>query len=163
MHQPEPGFTRMFINAGKADNFYPNQLIELINKNMRKRVQIGKIDLLKSFSFFEIEDAQAKSVMDSLNKASLNGRSISVEIAGEDTRGAGTGRESRGGSRESRGGSGRRYSDRPASAAPRKSREERGYAAKRGPKRRDDNQQSFRDEKPDFNNEEGWARRKSRK
>ena len=130
---------------------------------MRKRVQIGKIDLLKSFSFFEIEDAQAKSVMDSLNKASLNGRSISVEIAGEDNRGAGASRGNRGGSRESRGEGGRRYSDRPASAAPRKSREERGYAAKRGPKRRDDNQQSFRDEKPDFNNEEGWARRKSKK
>jgi len=163
VHQSEPGFTRMFINAGKADNFYPNQLIELINKSTRKRVQIGKIDLLKTFSFFEIEDAQAKTVMESLNKASLNGRSISVEIAGEDTRGAGTGRESRGGSRESRGGAGRRYSDRPASAAPRRSREERGYASQRGPKRRDDNQQSFRDEKPDFNNEEGWARRKSRK
>ena len=160
-HRSEPGFTRMFINAGKADNFYPNQLIELINKNMKKRVQIGKIDLLKSFSFFEIEDAQAKSVMETLNNTSLNGRSISVEIAGEDNRGGGS-RESRGGNREGRGGAPRKYSDRPASAAPRRSREERGYAASRGPKRRDDSRPTYRDEKPD-SNEEGWARRKSRK
>ncbi|WP_321439153.1 DEAD/DEAH box helicase [uncultured Bacteroides sp.] len=152
-HQPEPGFTRMFINAGKADNFYPNQLIELINKSTKRRVQIGKIDLLKSFSFFEIEDSQAKSVMESLNQASLNGRSISVEIAGE---------ESRGGERSSRGGSGRKYSDRPASAAPRKSREDRGYSAQRGPKRRDDSKPSYRDSESGPK-EEGWARRKSRK
>lgn len=142
-HKSEPGFTRMFINAGKADNFYPNQLIELINKNMRKRVQIGKIDLLKSFSFFEIEDAQVKPIMSALNKATLNGRPISVEIAGE----------------ESNSGGGRRHSDKPA---PKKSREDRGYTSKRGPKKKDAYPQSFRDEEPDFS-EEGWARRKRRK
>ena len=174
-HRAEPGFTRLFINAGKADNFYPNQLIELINKNMKKRVQIGKIDLLKSFSFFEIEDAQVKSVMETLNATSLNGRSISVEVAGEDSRGSdrdsrgggsrdsrgGSSRDSRGGSREGRTGGARKYSDRPASAAPRRSREERGYSAGRGPKRSDDSRPSR--DNDSSSNEEGWARRKSRK
>ncbi len=148
----EPGFTRMFINAGKADNFYANQLIELINKSMNRRVQIGKIDLLKSFSFFEIEEAQAQSVMSALNSESLNGRKISVEIAGEETH--------RGTERRGSGSSPRKYTDRSSSPAPRRSREDRGYAASRGPKRRD--------EKPPYKSsesksgEEGWARRKKK-
>lgn len=145
-HKSEPGFTRMFINAGKADNFYPNQLIELINKSMRKRVQIGKIDLLKSFSFFEIEDAQVKTIMSSLNKATINGRPVSVEIAGEESHSGGGG------------GGFKKRSDKPSYPA-KKSREERGYSAKRGPRRNDE---SPRNNEPDFS-EEGWARRKSRK
>jgi len=143
--QAEPGFTRMFINAGKVDNFYPNQLIELINKNMKRRVQIGKIDLLKSFSFFEIEDAQVKPLISALNKTTLNGRKVSVEVAGEDSHGGGN----------------RKSSDRPSYGSPRRSREERGYTSKRGPKRRDDDKQNFRNEESN-SNEEGWARRKKR-
>lgn len=166
--QAEPGFTRMFINAGKMDNFYPNQLIELINKNMKKRVQIGKIDLMKNFSFFEIEDAQVGPLVEALNKTDLNGRSISVEVAGEE------------GPRQSSGGSGGRRpagprgdrSDRPRSDRPRtdrprtdrpdrpiRSREDRGYGAARGPKRTDDSAPR----RESGSGEEGWARRKTRK
>jgi len=59
-----------------------------------------------------------------------------------------------------------RYSDRTSiSCTKRKSREERGDTQqKEDLKEGDDNQQSFRDEKPDFNNgKKDWARRKSRK
>ncbi|MEG2573856.1 MAG: DEAD/DEAH box helicase, partial [Bacteroides sp.] len=80
----EPGYTRLFINAGKTDGFYPNQLIELINHSLHKRIQIGKIDLLKSFSFFEVESADASAVIEGLCKQSINGRKLSVEIAGDE-------------------------------------------------------------------------------
>lgn len=166
--QAEPGFTRMFINAGKMDNFYPNQLIELINKNMKKRVQIGKIDLMKNFSFFEIEDAQVGSLVEALNKTDLNGRQISVEVAGEEGP-----RQSSGGRRSAapRGDRGDRSrydrprgdrNDRPRGDRPEKpsrSREERGYGAARGPKRTDDSAPR----RESGSGEEGWARRKTRK
>lgn len=77
----ESGFSRMFINVGKTDGLYPNVLIEFINKNVSGRVAIGKIDLMKNFSFFEIEERSAKSVMKALSGEQLMGRKVSVEIA----------------------------------------------------------------------------------
>jgi ATP-dependent RNA helicase DeaD len=87
-HQAEAGFTRLFINLGKTDSFYPAQLIDLINTNTSSRVRIGRIDLMKNFSFFEVEEKQVKKVIAALSKETFNGRSISVEIAGEETEGS---------------------------------------------------------------------------
>ena len=42
------------------------------------------------------------------------------------------------------------------------SRAERGYSDARGPKKKDDWQEFFKDKEPDFS-EEGWARRKPKK
>ena len=42
--QAEKGFTRLFINLGKTDSFYPVELIDLLNKNTHKRVDLGRID-----------------------------------------------------------------------------------------------------------------------
>jgi ATP-dependent RNA helicase DeaD len=77
-------YTRLFINLGKNDNFYAEQLIELVNTNTRgKKVPIGKIDLLKSFSFFEVEPAYANDLIGVLNNAKFNNRKVAVEIAQE--------------------------------------------------------------------------------
>jgi len=82
-----PGtYTRLFINLGKSDGFYPEQLIELVNQNTKgKKVPIGKIDLLKSFSFFEVDPHYADNLMEALNKASFMDRRVTVEIAQEKT------------------------------------------------------------------------------
>jgi ATP-dependent RNA helicase DeaD len=117
-HEAQAGFTRLFINVGKMDDFYPPQLIDLINKRTHTHARIGKIDLMKNFSFFEIEESQAKKVINALNKEKFNDRPISVEIAGEE--------KSEGRS------SGDSYSDKKH--APKRNREERGYPSKRGPK-----------------------------
>ncbi|MFZ4455082.1 MAG: DEAD/DEAH box helicase [Bacteroidales bacterium] len=82
-NRAEEGYTRLFINIGKTDGLYPNQVIELINNNVGGRVQIGKIDLMKAFSFFEVESREAKNVVKGLNKADWYGRRINVEVAGE--------------------------------------------------------------------------------
>lgn len=79
--QAEPGFKRLFINLGKMDGLYPNTLIDLINSNVRKRVIIGKIDLLANFSFFEIEEKGARSVIEGLRNVNFFGQRISVEEA----------------------------------------------------------------------------------
>ncbi|MDR1556427.1 MAG: DEAD/DEAH box helicase [Tannerellaceae bacterium] len=80
-HAPEAGFTRFFINFGKADGLYPNQLIELINKCVPGKVRVGKIDLRDSFSFFEIEEKEAIRLMNRMNSFEVDGRRISVEPA----------------------------------------------------------------------------------
>jgi ATP-dependent RNA helicase DeaD len=77
-------FKRLFINLGKSDGFYPDQLIELVNANTRgKKIPIGKIDLLKNFSFFEVEADSAAELINALNNATFMDRRVAVEIAQE--------------------------------------------------------------------------------
>jgi ATP-dependent RNA helicase DeaD len=88
-----PGnYTRLFINLGKSDGFYPEQLIELVNTNTKgKKVPIGKIDLLKTFSFFEVEASYANDLISALSNATFMDRRVAVEIAQEKTDKPGTG------------------------------------------------------------------------
>ena len=177
----EKGYTRLFLNLGKTDGFYANQIIELINRNLKKeRIQIGRIDLMQNFSFFEIIEAQAPMVIKALNKVVLNGgRKVIVEVAGEnngksDKDGKKRSRKEREGEEKGSKRNGKKESRETAPKAEKKaekkakpSREERGYTAARGPKHKDDWKQFFqhdndrplKGEIPDFA-EEGWAKRK---
>lgn len=75
-------FKRLFINLGKTDGFYPEQLIDLVNKNTQgKKVPLGKIDLLKTFSFFEVEAEYVDYLIGALNNAKFNDRRVAVEVA----------------------------------------------------------------------------------
>ena len=79
-------YKRLFINLGKSDGFYPEQLIELVNSNTKgPKVPIGKIDLLKTFSFFEVEASYADGLIESLSNSTFMDRRVAVEIAQEKT------------------------------------------------------------------------------
>ncbi len=109
----EEGMTRLFINFGKMDNLFPNKLIELINKCVPGRVNIGKIDLLPKFSFFDVAEEDAQDVVDSMNQYEIEGRQISVEFADrvENKGGRGRGGSRRNSSRRERPVSRRKYGD----------------------------------------------------
>ena len=173
----EKGYTRLFLNLGKTDGFYANQIIELINRNMKKqRTTIGRIDLMQNFSFFEVAEKQANDVINALNKVNLNGRRVVVEVAGENSGKSDNGGRKNSSSRKSASTKEKTAkSASPKAAEERKlSRAERGYTEERGPKKQDDWKQFFnsdnskkksnklKGEEPDFN-EEGWARRKKQK
>lgn len=162
----EKGYTRLFLNLGKTDGFYTNQIIDLVNRNLRKeRIQIGRIDLMQNFSFFEVIQEQASQVIKALNKVVLSGgRKVCVEVAGENT-----GKSDKNGKKKKV--TAEKKTDKaPKADKPKKpSREERGYVNPRGPKKKDDWKQFFqqdnqplRGEEPDFS-EEGWAKRSKRK
>ena len=173
----EKGYTRLFLNLGKTDGFYANQIIELINRNMKKqRTTIGRIDLMQNFSFFEVAEKQANDVISALNKVNLNGRRVVVEVAGENSGKSDNGGRKNSSSRKSASTKEKTAkSASPKAAKERKlSRAKRGYTEERGPKKQDDWKQFFnsdnskkksnklKGEEPDFN-EEGWARRKKQK
>jgi len=83
-HKPDSGYTRIFINLGKANGLTPGSLIELLNKNIEgKRIPVGKIDLLNNFSFFEVEKDYAKHVFTGMKNSTFKGVPIGVEIAQE--------------------------------------------------------------------------------
>ena len=126
----EPGYTRLFINLGKMDNFFPNELISLLNNNTRGRVELGRIDLMPKFSFFEVDEKEAANVVKSLNRANWNGRKVSVEIAGEEGKEASKGKRKSEGGYAKEGGYGKKefdgkkrgFKDEKRSDAPRKGR-----------------------------------------
>ncbi len=174
----EKGFARLFLNMGKTDGFFATQIIDLINRNTKNmRVNVGRIDLMQNFSFFEVAEEQAKDVIRALNKVNYKGRKIIVELAGENT-----GKSDKSGKKQGRKEESSKQESRKSAKAskaekePKKekkakpSREERGYTNARGPKKKDDWKQFFAPEnskwlkgpEPDFE-EEGWARRKPKK
>ncbi len=77
----ERGYERIFINIGRMDGVNPATLMGFINDFVPGKVRIGRIDLMKSFSFFEVPEGDAKRVLKSLKGIEVEGRRISVEIA----------------------------------------------------------------------------------
>lgn len=82
--QAEPGFTRIFINLGKRDGIFPKQLISFMNSLVHHRIEMGRIDLLTNFSFFEVPEREARFVVKDMDGADWKGRRVSVSVAGEE-------------------------------------------------------------------------------
>ena len=77
----EQGFTRLFINLGKKDSLSPKILMGFINRKVRgKNIDLGRIDLMQNFSFFEVPEDQTGDVLHYLNGTDFDGRKVNVEI-----------------------------------------------------------------------------------
>jgi ATP-dependent RNA helicase DeaD len=114
-------YTRLFINLGKVNNFNPPSLFGIIEQSTGKRgIDLGKIEILRNFSFFEIDKEWEKPIMSALNNYRFNGERVVVEVAEAKAEGGGRKefRGNRGGERSDkrergdRGGSGERQFDR---------------------------------------------------
>jgi ATP-dependent RNA helicase DeaD len=93
--------TRFFINIGRKDSLNPAKLIGLINdQNIGDKVEIGSIDILDTFSFFEIDKNFEDKTLEafSSNQPDFDGRSVNIEITKKER--SGGGRRSGGGGRK---------------------------------------------------------------
>ncbi len=73
---------RMFLNVGKKENLTPLKLIGIINNTLDNgNAEIGKIEVLRNFSFFEIEPKAAQQLLTKIKSQKFEGRELSVEIA----------------------------------------------------------------------------------
>lgn len=171
--QAEAGYRRLFINLGKTDGFYPGEVMQFLNKNVKGRQEVGHIDLLQKFSYIEVPEQDADKVMAALNGASYKGREVRCNDADEGGHGSAS-RSDRGGARGGR--ASRSPFGKPSHVA--------GYdRSERRSRRRDDDEWApkgaragkddwkeliqgkpfkFKGEQPDFS-EEGWARRRPKK
>lgn len=75
-HKAEEGYRRLFINLGKADGFYPGEIMQFINKHMKGRQEVGNIDLLSKMSYIEVPEEDAEKVMDALDGTKYKGRDV---------------------------------------------------------------------------------------
>ena len=178
--KPEAGFRRLFINLGKADHFYPGELMQFLNKHVHGRIEVGHIDLLQKFAYFDVPDEDAQRVMQSLNGQYYKNREVRCNDASDTQKPAAgqrrsTATERRSAATERRGGAverraaattgraGRRRSD--ADFAPkgkRKGGEPRQYTKDEWMKFLNPEGMKLKGEIPDFS-EEGWARRRPKK
>ncbi|MBD3306384.1 DEAD/DEAH box helicase [candidate division KSB3 bacterium] len=84
---PEAGFTRFFINLGHKDSLTPGDLIGFINRCTRKRnIDIGRIDIMKNFSFFEVDQRYTRVILSGFQGVEYNRRDVTVQIAQPDDR-----------------------------------------------------------------------------
>ena len=147
----EAGFRRLFINLGKADGFYPGEIMQFVNHHVHgPKQEIGHIDLLQRFSYIEVPEKDANKVMAALNGSSYKGREVRCNDADD---------------KEARGG-GRKRADRRDR---RNDRADRSYRKAKDYRTADDDQgtdwrslmqgQPFKDNKGKDTGEEGFARR----
>ena len=102
-------FSRLFINLGKEQGLNAQRLMGLVNENLSGRsVEIGRIDIMKSFSFFEIDKSFDKQLIDNMDGEFFEGRRIGVEISKEKRGGGGRGGRRGGSDRRGGGDRGRR-------------------------------------------------------
>ncbi len=152
--EAEPGFKRLFINLGKADGFYPGEIMQFLNKHVRGRQEVGHIDILQKFSYIEVPEEDARKVMNALSGTKYKGRIVRCNDAEDEGHGRGTRKQER----RSEAGRGARGN-----------RSERKSRAKASLPQEDmtdwrslingSNNVKLKGEEPDFS-EEGWARRK---
>lgn len=77
-------FDRLFINIGKIDQVRAGDLIALINDFMREgsgKINIGHIDLMRNFSFIEVDSQYSQEVIDAMNGKKVNGYKLIVEMS----------------------------------------------------------------------------------
>ena len=78
----EKGYSRFFINLGKLNRLETHNLIGLINEYTKERdIPIGKIDILRKFSFFEIDSQYEDIILEKLANAKWNNYKVSVELS----------------------------------------------------------------------------------
>ena len=75
-------FVRMYINLGSKNHLNPPALIGLINKaTPQLSVPVGKIEILKKFSFFEVDKKYLNPVLTGINGLPYRGETVVVEAA----------------------------------------------------------------------------------
>ena len=73
---------RLFINLGRKDNLQVSELVKFIASNCElSGKEIGRVDMLDKFSFFEIPKKCLGDVMANLVGESLKGRRVNIEVA----------------------------------------------------------------------------------
>ncbi len=78
----EKRYSRFFINVGSKQSLRAPKLISLINENTRKRdIDIGKIDILNNFSFFEVEKDQENTILNAFKNSSFGNQKLLVQLS----------------------------------------------------------------------------------
>jgi ATP-dependent RNA helicase DeaD len=75
-------FTRFHVNVGKNDGVLPQRLIAIINNGAGgNKIAVGKIELMRNFSFIEADSRFSAKVMQAFRQLMINGKKVTIDIA----------------------------------------------------------------------------------
>ncbi len=151
-HKAEEGYTRLFINLGKRDNFYAREIINLVNRHVRgTKVEIGRIDLTNNCSFFEVPSEDAELVLSKMKRVKVGDRKVVVDNADRED-GTPNGPQTDRRAHKERRKSGRTYAD----VADAQQLKQGWKAEKKARKAKKANKQNDAFEKPDNGKKDDW-------
>ena len=154
----EKGFTRLFINLGKTDGFYPGELMQFLNQHVSGHVNVGHIDLLQKYAYFDVPEKDAQRVMRSLNGQQYKRREVRCNDAADTNRSKEQGTKSM----REQGARGKKEQGTRSKTSPKKPEKRQTYKKNDWQAFLNPKTMKLKGEIPDFT-EEGWARRKPRK
>ncbi|MEI8193889.1 MAG: DEAD/DEAH box helicase [Flavobacteriia bacterium] len=83
--------TRFFVNIGKRDGLNVGGLLRVVcDSTGLKSNNVGRIDIMASFAFFDTDTEYADKVISKLNGVEYEGHKVSVEISGDKGGGGGS-------------------------------------------------------------------------
>jgi ATP-dependent RNA helicase DeaD len=83
-YQRNENQTRFFINVGSKHKITAGSLMQLINSSMKgKTFDFGKIEIMKPFSFFEVDNDVKKDIVNAFKDTKFKGNKVIVEEAKE--------------------------------------------------------------------------------
>ncbi len=75
-------FSRFFFNLGKKNGINKRTIIDLVNEHLpNKSAEIGEIEVMKNFSFFEVDKRYEKQIMKAFANANYKGQKMGIDIA----------------------------------------------------------------------------------
>lgn len=78
----EDGYERIYLNVGKAQGFFPGNLMEIINRNVKAhKPEIGRIDLLSNYTLFDVRTDDVRRVVAALKGEDFYGTRLYAEEA----------------------------------------------------------------------------------
>jgi ATP-dependent RNA helicase DeaD len=80
-------FTKFFLTLGEKDGLSKKKLMELINANDNLAgVEIGKIEILPGYTFFEIDSNYTDAVIKAFHNKRYSGKRLKIEIKNQKAR-----------------------------------------------------------------------------
>ena len=77
-----PVHTRLFINLGMKNDLTPTRLIGLINHTLKSNeADVGAIEIMKKFSFFDIEQGVVNELVEKLHGIEHEGVEVQLEVS----------------------------------------------------------------------------------
>ena len=75
-------FSRFFFNLGKKNGISKRTIIDMVNQHLpNKSVEIGDIEVMKNFSFFEVDKQYEKQIVKAFSKSTYKGQKMNIDIA----------------------------------------------------------------------------------
>jgi ATP-dependent RNA helicase DeaD len=104
--ETESGKTRFFVSIGRRDGLNPGGLLRLVcDATGLKSTNVGRIDIMTSYSFFEADNEHSDNILKNVNGSNYEGHEVNIEITKSKPSGGG----SRGGGRRDGGSFGGKF------------------------------------------------------